>query len=108
MLSEKETYMKQVQGKLLLVLIIVMAVALFFSTRAIAGIVIENYNPTLNGARGVITKIEGNKITSIDSAGNLFTIGVRGESTADNNKIRLLHVGDKTIIKNGRFLSSHR
>ena len=95
--------MKQVHRKLFLGLIMVMAVALFFSTRVTAGVVVEEYNPKLNGVQGVISKIEGNKITLRDEAGRLIKIGVRGESAEDKQKLRGLQVGDKVKIEGGRL-----
>jgi hypothetical protein len=53
---------------------------------------------------GVITKIEGNKITLRDEAGKLITIGVRGESTDDKHRLRRFQVGDKVKIEGGKLI----
>ena len=100
--------MKRIQGKLLLGLIVMMAVAFFLSTRATAGIAIEEYNPKLNGAQGAITKIEGNKITFRDGAGKLVTIGARGESQEDKHKLSGLQVGGNVKIEGGRLILPQR
>jgi len=58
--------------------------------------------------QGVITKIEGNKITIKDTSGKLLTIGVRPESTDQDHKVgtsilRGLKVGDKVKIQGGNL-----
>jgi hypothetical protein len=54
--------------------------------------------------QGVITKVEGNKITIKDQKGNLTTVGVRGQSTDDKQKLRLFRVGDKVKIEGGKLM----
>jgi hypothetical protein len=54
--------------------------------------------------QGVITKIEGNKITIKDTSGKLLTVGVKAESqdkTHKENILRGLKVGDKVKIQGG-------
>jgi hypothetical protein len=99
--------MKQIHGKLFLGLVMVMAIALIFSTKATA-IIIDDYNPKLNGVQGVITKIEGSKITLRDEAGKLHTIGVRSESNDDKHKLRGFKLGDKVKIEGGRLILPQR
>lgn len=65
--------------------------------------------------QGVITKIEGSKITLKDTSGKLHTIGVKGlddgkvESTDDKHKgeryrLRGFRVGDKVKIEGGNLI----
>jgi len=66
--------------------------------------------------QGVITKIEGNKITLKDQTGKLMTVGVKGalqdvkgESRDDKYKderqrIRAFKVGDKVKIEGGKLM----
>jgi hypothetical protein len=72
--------------------------------KATAGIVIEDYNAKLNKTVGVITKIQGNKLTLRTDQGKFITIGVRGESTDDKHKIRGLKVGERLIIDDGKIM----
>jgi hypothetical protein len=58
----------------------IMAVSLLFCVNAIAGVVIEDYNAKLNKTGGVITKIQGNKLTLRNDQGKFITFGVQGES----------------------------
>ena len=65
--------------------------------------------------QGVITKIEGNKITIKDTSGKLLTVGVKGlgdikgESRDDKHKderynLRGFRVGDKVKIQGGNLM----
>ena len=65
--------------------------------------------------QGVITKIEGNKITLKDTSGKLLTVGVKGiddvkgESSSDKDRaeryrLRGLQVGDKVKIQGGNLI----
>ena len=59
--------------------------------------------------QGVITRIEGNKITLKDTSGKLLTVGVRAESTDQDHKVatstlRGLKVGDKVKIQGGKLI----
>jgi len=83
--------------------LVALAVTVFFSTIATA-IIINDYNPKLNGVQGAITKIEGNKITIRDETGKLHTIGVRAESSDDKHKLRLFKIGDRVKIQDGKLL----
>jgi len=64
--------------------------------------------------QGVITKIEGNKITLKDTSGKLLTVGVKGiddvkgESSSDKDRVeryrlRGFRVGDKVKIQGGNL-----
>ena len=57
---------------------------------------------------GIITKIEGSKITLRDEAGKLHTIGVRAESNDDKHKLRGFKLGDKVKIEGGRLMLLQR
>lgn len=85
-----------------------MTLVLLGSAGAQAGIVIEEYSPKLNGLQGVVTRIEGNRITLRDVKGKLLTIKIRGESAADQNKMRLFRIGDRMIIDDGKLASPQR
>ena len=94
--------MNQELRKLFLGLVVVMTIALIFSTKAMA-IIIDNYDPKLNGVRGAITKIEGNKLTIRNRAGKLIILTVR-ESQDDKHKLRNFKVGDKVKIQDGKLI----
>ncbi len=58
--------------------------------------------------QGVITKIEGNKITLKQTSGKLLTLRIKGESTDDKHKewiglTKGLLVGDAVKIQNGKL-----
>ena len=95
--------MERMHGKLSLGSVMLIVVALFWGTSATAGIVVEDYNAKLKGLQGAITKIEGNKITLKDQAGQLHTIRVRPESTDKDHKLVGFQIGDKVIIEGGRM-----
>jgi RNase P/RNase MRP subunit p29 len=95
--------MQQMHRKLFLGLVMAMAVVLFISTKATA-IIVDDYNPKLNGVQGKITKIEGNKLTIMSEKGNLITIGIAGKSTDDKHKLRLFKIGDRVKIQDGKLL----
>ena len=82
----------------------IMAVSLLFCVNAIAGVVVEEYNAKLNKTSGVITKIQGNKLTLRTDQGKFITFGVRGESQEDKNKIRRFKTGDRLIIEDGKIM----
>ena len=90
--------------KLFLGLIVVMAVSMLFCMKATAGIVIEDYNAKLNKTVGVITNVQGNKLTLRTDVGKFITIGVRGDSQEDKNKIRRFKTGDRLIIEDGTIM----
>lgn len=96
--------MSRMDRKLFLGLVMVMVATLFFSTKATAGVVIEDYNPKLNGVQGKITKMEGNKLTIMSEKGNLITIGIAGKSTDDKRKLRLFKIGDRVKIQDGKII----
>jgi hypothetical protein len=59
--------------------------------------------------QGVITKIEGNKITLKDTSGKILTVGVREESNDKDRKdvayiLRKLKVGDRVRIEHGNLI----
>jgi len=93
--------MNQMHRKMFLGLVMVMAVALIFSTRATAGLVIEDYNSKLNGVQGAITKIEGNKLTIKNEAGKLIILRVRGFAEYKEPKFK---IGDKVKIQDGNLI----
>jgi len=90
--------------KLFLVFAVIMAISLLFGMTATAGVVIEEYNAKLNKTQGVITKIQGKMLTLRTDKGDFITIGVRGESQDDKNRIRRLKIGDRLIIDNGKVM----
>ncbi len=100
--------MKQACGKAIPGLIMAMVFVLLGSAGARAGIAIEEYSPKLNGVQGVITRIEGNRITLRDGKGKLVAIKIRGESADDKNKIRLFRIGDRMIIDDGKLALPQR
>jgi RNase P/RNase MRP subunit p29 len=77
-----------------------MAVALIFSTKATA-IIINDYNPKLNGVQGVITKIEGNKLTIKNDAGKLIILKVMDLATYKETPFK---IGDRVKIQNGELI----
>jgi hypothetical protein len=81
----------------------IIAVSLLFCVNAIAGIVIEEYNAKLNKTSGVITKIQGNKLTLRTDQGKFITFGVIGETHEDKDKIRRFKIGDRFIIDDGKI-----
>lgn len=99
--------MSNVSKTLCLGLLVVMVFTLVFSTIAIAldtAIIVDNYNPKLNGVEGKITKIEENKLTITSEKGNLITIGIAGKSTDDKHKLRLFKIGDRVKIQDGKII----
>jgi hypothetical protein len=102
--SGREIKIKHAHGKLSLGLVMVMAVALIFSTKAtaiITAIIEDGYDPKLNGMQGVVTKIEGNKLTLRDNSGKLITLTVRDLATY---KATPFKIGDKVKIQNGELI----
>ena len=82
---------------------IMIASCLIIGTMATAGIVVEEkFITKLNGTSGVITKIEGNRLTLKTDKGELVTFGVTGESQNDKNIIRSFKTGDRLRIENGK------
>jgi RNase P/RNase MRP subunit p29 len=92
--------MSRVDRKLFLGFVMVMAIALFFSTKATA-IIVDDYNPKLNGVQGVITKIEGNKLTLRDDAGKLIILKVMDLATYKETPFK---IGDRVKIQNGELI----
>jgi RNase P/RNase MRP subunit p29 len=97
---ERRFKMNDVYRKLFFVLVVLMVTTLFFSTRATA-IIVDDYNPKLNGVQGVITKIEGNKLTLRDDAGKLIILKVRDLATYKGTPFK---IGDKVKIQNGELI----
>ena len=95
--------MKHLYMRLFLVFAIIMAVSMLFCVNAIAGLVVEDYNAKLNKTSGVITKIQGNKLTLRTDQGKFITFGVIGETHEDKDKIRIFKIGDRFIIDNGKI-----
>lgn len=95
--------MNRVDRKWFLGLVVLVVGTFFLVTKATAGVVIEDYNPKLNGVQGKITKIEGNKLTIKNEKGNLITIGVAGKSRDDKHKLRLFKIGDQVKIQDGKL-----
>jgi len=92
--------MSRVDRRWFLGVVMAMAVVLFISTKATA-IIIDDYNPKLNGVQGVITKIEGNKLTLRDDAGKLIILKVRDLATYKETPFK---IGDKVKIQNGELI----
>jgi RNase P/RNase MRP subunit p29 len=97
---ERRLEMNHVYRKLFFVVVVLMVTTLFFSTRATA-IIIDDYNPKLNGVQGVVTKIEGNKLTLRDDAGKLIILKVRDLATYKETPFK---IGDKVKIQNGELI----
>ncbi len=95
--------MSRMDRKWFLGLVMVMVATLFLATKATAGVVIEDYNPKLNGVQGKITKMEGNKLTIMSEKGNLITIGIARKSTDDKHHIRSFKIGDRVKIQDGKL-----
>jgi RNase P/RNase MRP subunit p29 len=93
--------MSRVDRKLFLGLVMVMVATLFWGTKVTAGVVIEEYNPKLNGVQGVVTKIEGNKLTLRDDAGKLIILKVRDLATYKETPFK---IGDRVKIQNGELI----
>ena len=99
---ERKFKMNQVHGRWFLGLAVVIVAILFFSTRATAGVVIEDYNSKLNGVQGAITRIEGNKLTlKLTEAGKLIILRVRDLVTYKTTPFK---IGDKVKIQNGELI----
>ena len=97
--------MSRMDRKWFLGLVMLIVATLFLVTKATAGVVIEDYNPKLNGVQGKITKMEGNKLTIMSEKGNLITIGIAGQSTDDKHKLRLFKIGDRIKIQDGKIIN---
>jgi RNase P/RNase MRP subunit p29 len=99
--------MNQMHRRWFLGLVVVMLVGLFFSMKAsaiITAIIVDNYDPKLNGVQGAIIKIEGNKLTlKLTETGKLIILKVR-ESRDDKHGLRNFRVGDKVKIQDGKLI----
>ncbi len=98
--------MKHSCSKWFLVFVVTMAVSLVCGTKAIAGVVVEDYNAKLHKATGVITKIQGKMLTLRTDKGEIIKIGVRGETQEDKNSLRRFKIGDRLIIEDGKVMKT--
>ncbi len=89
-----------------LLIVVIMAICMWISTAATAGIVVEEKNNVkLSKTAGVITNIHGNKLTLKTDRGELISFGVIGESQNDINMLRRFKVGDRLSIEGGRVMN---